>query len=334
MGIRFRKGINLGGGFRINLSKSGIGYSWGVKGYRLTKKVKGGTRQTATIPGTGISYVKETSGKTNKLSNVDKQLKNLKADNYTHVVEYENSQASELVSAGMEDIIVTANKSLKYDKFSTIGIVLGFFAGIIFKPLWITILLFVGMKLYVRKKGCIHLEYSIDNEQRKVIDERMMPLKKIAQSQNIWRIIEEKHVIDKKYSSGASASVNRTNCLASKKLPFPFKSNESVVVFNCKNEKFIFLPDKFFIIQNYKVGALDYTNLKTVVKGVRFVESKTVPSDAKVVDKTWKYVNKNGGGDKRFKDNEELPICLYGEMIISSNNGMNTVLMFSNIDIE
>ena len=32
MGFRFRKSINLGGGFRVNLSKSGIGYSWGTKG--------------------------------------------------------------------------------------------------------------------------------------------------------------------------------------------------------------------------------------------------------------------------------------------------------------
>lgn len=33
MGFRYRKSINFGGGFRINLSKSGIGYSWGVKGF-------------------------------------------------------------------------------------------------------------------------------------------------------------------------------------------------------------------------------------------------------------------------------------------------------------
>ena len=41
MGLRFRKSINLGGGFRINLSKSGVGYSWGVKGYRVTKTASG-----------------------------------------------------------------------------------------------------------------------------------------------------------------------------------------------------------------------------------------------------------------------------------------------------
>ena len=28
MGFRYRKSINLGGGFRVNISKSGIGYSW------------------------------------------------------------------------------------------------------------------------------------------------------------------------------------------------------------------------------------------------------------------------------------------------------------------
>ena len=37
MGLRMRKSINLGGGLRVNISKSGIGYSWGVPGYRITK---------------------------------------------------------------------------------------------------------------------------------------------------------------------------------------------------------------------------------------------------------------------------------------------------------
>lgn len=63
MGFRFRKSINLGG-LRVNLSKSGVGYSIGGKGFRYTKKAGGGTRTTASIPGTGISHVTETgSGK-------------------------------------------------------------------------------------------------------------------------------------------------------------------------------------------------------------------------------------------------------------------------------
>ena len=58
MGFRFRKSKNFGP-FRLNFSKSGIGYSVGVKGFRVTKKAGGGTRTTASIPGTGISYVRD-----------------------------------------------------------------------------------------------------------------------------------------------------------------------------------------------------------------------------------------------------------------------------------
>ena len=61
MGLRYRKSIKMGP-FRINLSKSGIGYSVGVKGYRVTKKANGGYRTTTSIPGTGISHVTEHSG--------------------------------------------------------------------------------------------------------------------------------------------------------------------------------------------------------------------------------------------------------------------------------
>ena len=63
MGFRFRKSINLGGGFKVNLSKSGVGYSWGTKGARYTKTAKGKTRTTLSIPGTGISHVSESGGK-------------------------------------------------------------------------------------------------------------------------------------------------------------------------------------------------------------------------------------------------------------------------------
>ena len=62
MGFRFRKSVNLGGGFRANFSKSGAGFSWGTKGFRVTKKANGGTRTTFSIPGTGISHVSDKSG--------------------------------------------------------------------------------------------------------------------------------------------------------------------------------------------------------------------------------------------------------------------------------
>ena len=62
MGFRFRKTIKAGP-VNINLSKSGIGASVGVKGARITRTAKGKTRTTVGIPGTGISYTSESSGR-------------------------------------------------------------------------------------------------------------------------------------------------------------------------------------------------------------------------------------------------------------------------------
>ncbi len=57
MGFRFRKSVKIGP-FRINLSKTGIGYSVGSKGYRVTKRADGRIQETYSVPKTGISYVK------------------------------------------------------------------------------------------------------------------------------------------------------------------------------------------------------------------------------------------------------------------------------------
>ncbi|WP_462388382.1 hypothetical protein [Acidovorax sp. Q11] len=58
-------------------------------------------------------------------------------------------------------------------------------------------------------------------------------------------------------------------------------------------------------------------------KSIRFIEDGSPPRDAQVIDRTWRYVNKKGGPDKRFKNNRELPVCLYDELQLSSSTGLN-----------
>lgn len=67
MGWGFRKSINLGGGLRLNLSKSGIGVSAGVPGFRVGTGPRG-SRTRLTIPGTGL-YYEERLGKGKKSAN-------------------------------------------------------------------------------------------------------------------------------------------------------------------------------------------------------------------------------------------------------------------------
>jgi tetratricopeptide (TPR) repeat protein len=56
MGFRFSKSIKLAPGVRMTVSKRGVGYSVGGKGYRVTKRAGGGLSQTVSLPGTGLAY--------------------------------------------------------------------------------------------------------------------------------------------------------------------------------------------------------------------------------------------------------------------------------------
>jgi len=79
------------------------------------------------------------------------------------------------------------------------------------------------------------------------------------------------------------------------------------------------------------VGAVSYPNLNISVESTRFIEDGSVPRDARVVDRTWQYVNKRGGPDNRFKDNRELPIVLYEDIHFTSNTGLNERIEISRV---
>ncbi len=60
MGWSYRKSVNLGP-FRVNLSKSGVGYSLGGAGFRSGLSARGRRYTSFSIPGSGLRYT--TGGK-------------------------------------------------------------------------------------------------------------------------------------------------------------------------------------------------------------------------------------------------------------------------------
>jgi hypothetical protein len=61
----------------------------------------------------------------------------------------------------------------------------------------------------------------------------------------------------------------------------------------------------------------------------RFIESKRKPRDSQQVDTTWQYVNVKGGPDRRFKNNRQFPVMLYGKVDLSAPSGLHWLLQFS-----
>ncbi len=336
MGFRYRRSINLGGGFRVNISKSGIGYSWGTKGYRVTKTAKGTTRTTASIPGTGISFVNETGKrKRNGSTPVNPQPVNPAIDNnHYDTEEIVNSVATDMVSEGLKEILSAVRRTIKANKIANVAMWLFLFLGFanpVFIFFWLAS---SALKIYAKTNGRISLEYVIDADQKEAVDQIMNPMLKVAESEQVWRIMQSSKVVNKKYSGGASTTVNRIPCKVTKTPPFPFKANVPAASFMAGKETLIFLPDKLFIMQKNKVGALSYSDILSSAHTTRFQESGKVPKDTQVIGHTWKYINKSGGPDKRFKDNRQIPICLYGELELKSTSGLNTVIMFSNPNIQ
>jgi hypothetical protein len=60
MGWNWRKSFNFGL-LKINMSKKGVGYSLGIRGFRVGKNAKGQQYTQTSIPGTGV-YKRDYSG--------------------------------------------------------------------------------------------------------------------------------------------------------------------------------------------------------------------------------------------------------------------------------
>ena len=74
---------------------------------------------------------------------------------------------------------------------------------------------------------------------------------------------------------------------------------------------------------------MSYEDLDFAALQSRFVEVGRPPRDAQIVDRTWQYVNKKGGPDRRFAHNPSRDVALYSSLILASASGLTQVFQFS-----
>lgn len=325
MGFRLRKSINLGGGFKINLSKSGVGYSCGIPGYRVTKTAKGSVRTTYSIPGSGLSYVNEVPAKSKKAPH----KKNVAQTNIDDITNIESADISNFQTADVINITSSIEKTIKLNALSNVFLwpaILGFKYPVFF----IFIIISLVLKIISRTKGVTKLEYTFVDESKDEFQQKLKPWLQLLESQKIWQITQQGNISKQKINAGAGRNVRRKNLLVLKKLPFYISANVDTLTLFLEKEIIHLLPDKLFIVRNLKVGVIEYSDLNFQVSQIRFVESETVPKDTEISSYTWQYVNKNGTPDKRFQNNRQFPLCEYGELLITSDNGLNIELQCSN----
>lgn len=242
MGFRFRRSINLGSGFKINLSKSGIGYSWGTKGYRISRTARGTTRRTYSIPGTGISYVDESGGRNRDRITQPARRRLLQATN-DHKPErvQENAAISQFKEAKEGTISDALERTIR---INLIGFLLLFGLPLVAIHPILALIPVAGVILIVAAHtvGRVSLDYSFDPEKEDEHTRRIDAWQLLAEGEKEWQILSEQLNSNRKTNAGAGRSIKRVTCKIEEGCPYYISTNVNTIqIVLHKGERLIIL---------------------------------------------------------------------------------------------
>ncbi|MBQ7800955.1 MAG: DUF4236 domain-containing protein [Oscillospiraceae bacterium] len=323
MGFRYRKSINLGGGFRVNLNTKGIGYSWGTKGYRVTKAADGRTRQTVTIPGTGISYVDEHNAKRQQSNDSQHQFADINAG-YSEITAVKSANIAKLRSSEYDELFRQI-KTAKVLRITAVVVTL-------LSTSWVPSLFpfFVAFTAFLFFKSRSYIEYEFDHAQLAKWEVLSAAWQAVASSQSLQEITTTAKSKNVRVTAGIENAVDTVKMTANSKLPWYLRTNITPIVFNFQNYRLAIMPDRLLVIGKKRLGALAYSDIRFDITAVGFLETGALPNDAEMVKQVWAYANKDGSADKRYSSNTQFPIMKYGQICISSDSELNIQFLCSN----
>jgi len=343
MGFYIKKSIRVGP-MRFNLSKSGVGISIGVKGLRFGT----GPRGNYIHMGAGGIYYRA-SLSPNTQSSARKNIPqvhgyNPPQNNQTHapLEEIESSHITQIVDSSSRELLDELNDKRK--KFRVWPFITAFLLGMLFYGYskkwseWSLYTSLVGGVVFIiiayyydQLRKTTVLFYDFDKDMESSYQKLHESASKLATCSKIWHIEASGSVYDPKYHAGANHLVRRKVTSITKTKPPFLKTNIETVAIVVGRQILHFFPDRVLVYDRDGVGAVSYNQLFINVGNSQFIESDPVPHDATIVGRTWRYVNKSGGPDRRFKDNKEIPVCLYQNLSFTSHTGLNELLQLSKI---
>jgi hypothetical protein len=302
MGFRFRK--SYGKFFRINLSKTGVGYSVGIKGARYTKMANGRNRTTFSAPGTGLSYVTET--KANGYSNNNYAASESRQN-------FVNEDDDKLVVAEQRNFVASCEKYCKFKPTSK---------WYIFFSIYMCFFL-VGffMLLFIKRKPRkIIAEYNLDADAKARFERSKQVFDVIAKS----KIVKCEHSDDGVYTK-ADIKHNDIDFL---------QTNIDVISIELGCNKFIYiLPDIILCRQNNEFTALPNNELAINLSSDLVFDYSEI-DDAILVKQKWKYQNKDGSADGRYNYNPIIYTYKFAKLKLSNNDvGFYLALLASNYEM-
>lgn len=348
MGFYLRKSIKAGP-FRFNLSKSGIGVSAGIKGLRVGT----GPRGNYIHMGRGGFYYRKTLGNNTSaplspapasapVSNTNNTPFPQQAfDDPGHgpFTDIDSGDVSAMTDSSSAELLAEFDSKQKkitlYPFIIMATILIWWFlpTGI---EQWITgTVLFLGAigtylaYNYDQYRKSVVLFYDVEGPYESTYQGLHDAFSGLTSTSKAWHVEAQADIYDRKRHAGASHAIKRKDIqISTADAPY-VKTNIAVPSIKAGKQTLFFFPDRLLVFDKNKVGAVSYGDLNIEVSSTQFIESGSVPRDAQVVGRTWKYVNKKGGPDRRFNNNQEIPICLYEEILFSSATGLNEMVQLS-----
>lgn len=340
MGFSIRKSVRVGP-LRFNLSKSGIGVSSGIPGFRVGM----GPRGNYVHLGAGGLYYRSTfaSPKSPPAPPAVRPAVN-QLPSHGPLEEINSSDAAQMTDSSSAALLAELDQKARRINFwplaAVFALALVTYLSTINTAPWITtfvgLLALIGViyvyQLDLLSKSVVIL-YEIDPVFERASDWLHACITQLDNCDGKWRIDARGHVYDPKYHGGAGQLVKRTNITFGTGQPPRVTTNITTPFISLGATTLYFFPERILVFARNGVGAVSYDDLSIVVHDKQFIEEDSVPRDAKVINHTWRYVNKNGTPDRRFNNNRQIPICLYEELWFNSPTGLNEVLQVSQTGI-
>lgn len=174
--------------------------------------------------------------------------------------------------------------------------------------------------------------YFTDGLGQRIRDSVAQLFEVLQQTNAVWAVFSQVHHGDWKRNAGAVLSVERRRVRAGFSAPPNVVTNVKVGYLATPSRQLYFFPDRVVLYGNGEVETIAYDALQVDYQPIHFIESESVPPDARVIKHTWQYVNKDGGPDRRFNNNRQLPVVLYGELTVVGGSGLRLLLKTSNCE--
>ena len=327
MGFYVRKSLKAGP-FRFNLSKSGVGVSAGVPGFRVGT----GPRGNYVHVGRNGVYYRASLGARASGAAASRRVAlpapvwspEMSANQQVAMSDITGATALELMPTSADDLVSQLNEAAAARAWWPVLMLIPILGWAV--AFW--------LRLKQRARRSVVVFYEVDDASGQWFEQLVEAWGVLSHAAGLWRMTSQgslSSTYQRKVNAMASTLVKRVSVTVSRQGPAVLVTNIAVPSVHAGRQSLHFLPDRVLVRAGRRFSEVSYAPLTVHCAQTRFIEAGRVPRDAVRVGTTWKYANVGGGPDRRYKNNRQLPILGYAELELATSSGLRWTLQCSNL---